>query len=230
MKAINEGILAKAKSSTKEEALEKIKKAGLIPEPINWDVIRKVLSALRDGPNHSVDCEDIAYNPKKYSFSSEEFKNVFKWIEDYAEGREAVREIKGHFPEYETHFIFEEAKYVWNLMIGQGSATSLFCDVSGEIFKQVGSFVLDEKQAVNPGYHLKQIPKGKMGDWSKIEEEYAECLDAKEQGIKVMLLVELADLVGAIDAYVEKHHNISAKDLRKMAKVTKRAFKSGNRK
>lgn len=80
------------------------------------------------------------------------------------------------------------------------------------------------------GYHLKKIKKGKFGEWSKIREEFEECQDSVQQGAKVMLLVELSDLLGAIDAYVKKQHNMGIKDLHKMAKLTSRAFKSGRRK
>ena len=64
------------------------------------------------------------------------------------------------------------------------------------------------------GYHLKHIPRGSLGDSSKIEEELHELQDAEEQGIKILMLCELSDLVGAIDAYLAKHFpEISLKDL-----------------
>ena len=44
-----------------------------------------------------------------------------------------------------------------------------------------------------------------------------------------MAIVELADIYGALEA-VAKSHNLSMKDLKKMSKLTKRAFKNGHRK
>ena len=82
----------------------------------------------------------------------------------------------------------------------------------------------------NPGYHLKEIDKGVLGDASKIKEETEEFLDAVEQGVSIMALVELSDLVGAITAYLGKHHpEMSLDDLMAMSRVTRRAFENGRR-
>ena len=79
-------------------------------------------------------------------------------------------------------------------------------------------------------YHVAQIPKGELGEISKIEEEFAEFKDAIAQGVAVMALVELSDMLGAIDAYLEKHHqSITLDDLNKMRMVTQRAFRNGHR-
>lgn len=80
------------------------------------------------------------------------------------------------------------------------------------------------------GYHIKNIHKGTIGEISKIQEELDELLDAKEQGSKIMELVELSDLIGAIELYLEKYHfDIDIQDLIKMSNITKRAFKNGHR-
>jgi hypothetical protein len=52
------------------------------------------------------------------------------------------------------------------------------------------------------GYHVDNIQRGEYGEISKIVEEVAELKDAAKQGIKVMVLVELADIVGAIVGYL----------------------------
>lgn len=81
-----------------------------------------------------------------------------------------------------------------------------------------------------PGYHLRDIKKGKIGEVSKIVEEAEELLDAHEQGVKVMELVELSDLYGAMVRYLEKHHTgMTMKDVKKMHKVTRRAFDNNRR-
>ncbi len=81
------------------------------------------------------------------------------------------------------------------------------------------------------GYHVSKITKGAIGEISKIEEEFAEFLDAKQQGCQLMQLLELSDLIGAIEAWLHKHHqNISLTDLIKMKDITVRAFKNGHRK
>ena len=79
------------------------------------------------------------------------------------------------------------------------------------------------------GYHNKEIPRGKYGEFSKIREEFLEAEDALEQDNKIMLMVELSDLVGSIEAYCKLHHNITLDDLITMKEATKRAFTDGTR-
>lgn len=79
------------------------------------------------------------------------------------------------------------------------------------------------------GYHLKDIPQGKIGEFSKIIEEFEELKDAYEQDNRLMMLIELSDLYGAIESYLEQY-NLNMVDLKNMSKATKRAFQSGVRK
>ncbi len=82
----------------------------------------------------------------------------------------------------------------------------------------------------DPGYHTVQIPKGELGELSKIHEELLELADAAAQGVKIMELVELSDLLGAIDAYLATHHpGTTIDDLAAMSAVTARAFRAGRR-
>lgn len=55
------------------------------------------------------------------------------------------------------------------------------------------------------GYHIRKINKGVLGEISKIQEEYEEVLDSIEQSSIIMELVELSDLYGAFEAYLEKY-------------------------
>lgn len=80
------------------------------------------------------------------------------------------------------------------------------------------------------GYHLADIPRGEIGELSKLLEEVHEAIDAEAQGVKIMTLIELSDLYGAIELYLEKHMpEFTMSDLQKMAVVTRRAFESGAR-
>jgi hypothetical protein len=82
------------------------------------------------------------------------------------------------------------------------------------------------------GYHLNDIPRGEYGELSKVIEEALELKDAMEQGQKLMCLIELADILGAIEGYLEKYYEgkITVDDLFNMSYATKRAFESGYRK
>jgi len=80
------------------------------------------------------------------------------------------------------------------------------------------------------GYHLREIEKGELGEASKIREETEEFMDAMAQNSSVMGLVELSDLVGAVEAFLKKHHpSVSLDDLKIMSDITKRAFENGRR-
>lgn len=82
----------------------------------------------------------------------------------------------------------------------------------------------------NHGYHITDIPRGVYGESSKIIEEVNEFVDAENQGVTLMVLQELSDVIGAIDGYLKCHHpSINLSDLVKMSEVTNRAFQSGQR-
>lgn len=78
------------------------------------------------------------------------------------------------------------------------------------------------------GYHLVDIEKGELGEFSKIREEFLEAEDAFNQGNIVMVLLELSDMLGAIDLYCRKY-NIDLVDLVRMTVATRRAFEDGTR-
>lgn len=77
-------------------------------------------------------------------------------------------------------------------------------------------------------YHLNEIPKGQFGEFSKIREEFLELEDAVSQNDPILTLVELSDLLGAIEEYA-KRWNISMNDLVSFSRKTKSAFKEGKR-
>ena len=79
------------------------------------------------------------------------------------------------------------------------------------------------------GYHSRSISKGIVGEFSKIKEEWEELEDAYLQGDKILEICELTDLIGAIEAYSEKHYKISLIDIKKFSDKTKEAFKEGKR-
>lgn len=80
-----------------------------------------------------------------------------------------------------------------------------------------------------PGYHKKFITKGTLGQFSKIQEEYQELEDAYQQDCQIMMILECADLLGAIEAFVAAY-NLDLEDLKIMQAITKRAFDNGHRK
>lgn len=80
------------------------------------------------------------------------------------------------------------------------------------------------------GYHKANITKGVLGEYSKIVEEIDELEDAASQGAKVLIICELCDLIGAIEAFAKKQFNLSLDDLIQMKNMTKESFEEGKRK
>lgn len=80
------------------------------------------------------------------------------------------------------------------------------------------------------GYHKIEIQKGVLGEISKIQEELDELKDGEAQGVRLLMLCELADIIGAVDFYLETHFpGWKISDLHKMAMLTKSAFADGKR-
>lgn len=79
------------------------------------------------------------------------------------------------------------------------------------------------------GYHIRTIKKQQVGTIEKVLEEVEEYQDAMEQGCKIMALVELSDIYGALQLVADKH-NVTMDDLKSMANITRRAFEDGSRK
>jgi hypothetical protein len=81
------------------------------------------------------------------------------------------------------------------------------------------------------GYHLTPIPRAQFNTKEKILEEYHELEDAVKQESKIMELIELSDMIGAIEGYLNnKFPDFKLDDLIKMKTITKRAFQNEIRK
>lgn len=132
-------------------------------------------------------------------------------------------------------FTIEEANTLIQLLEVEakkgGKRSDYYRDIIGKIQCTTG-YLEDSNLIPNPGYHVEDIPRGEYGEISKILEEAAELKDAMEQGQKIMCLIELSDILGAIEGYLEKHYEgkVTVTDLFNMSYVTKRAFESGRRK
>lgn len=66
-------------------------------------------------------------------------------------------------------------------------------------------------------WHKANIEKGEYGEISKILEEVLEAMDAEEQGLTVMVICELSDIVGAVEG-VAKKYNLTIDELAMFAR------------
>lgn len=69
------------------------------------------------------------------------------------------------------------------------------------------------------GWHKSSIRKGVYGEFSKIQEELDEAKDAMDQGQDLMLLIELSDMIGAIDGFAKQRFGFTVEQLLDFAKL-----------
>lgn len=69
-----------------------------------------------------------------------------------------------------------------------------------------------------PGYHLTNIERGELGELSKVREELYELHDALIQKSRIMVSVELADMVGAFQAFLDRH--LPGNDVSHLARIS----------
>ena len=55
------------------------------------------------------------------------------------------------------------------------------------------------------GFHNRTITKGEYGQLSKIREELEEAEDAQDQGIDLIVILELADILGAVQGVASRY-------------------------
>lgn len=79
-------------------------------------------------------------------------------------------------------------------------------------------------------YHVNEIDKGVLGEFSKIKEEFQELQDAVEQEDRILQICELTDLIGAIEEFSNSKFRLTLMDLITFSNKTKSAFREGKRK
>ncbi len=153
--------------------------------------------------------------------------------------KEFVQRLR-HNPDVHDSMIIEEL-YTFDILdkvtsreLGSyGIRTAIINNIKSSWFYGTGCAEPRLSQTIRlqkkPGYHDSIIPKHVVGSFGKILEEVEEMKDAKLANNKVMELVEISDLLGAIEMYTKKEYGINLQDLDKMNKTTQRAFINGRR-
>ena len=134
------GIEEKAVIANAKKIAEEEKEIDMI----NYDILERVLQDLMSKKEGVIDSLDLSYSPENYSFTLEEYNLLFRSLENYVGGvcesfekDQQHSQTEGRFkPEYEhTNEYFPDArisfeyngyKFIWRLLIGQGSARMLF--------------------------------------------------------------------------------------------------------
>jgi small nuclear ribonucleoprotein (snRNP)-like protein/phosphoribosyl-ATP pyrophosphohydrolase len=164
--------------------------------------------------NHNID----KYNDREVPYQKEKFYTQEEMMKDlfYTPIKSCIYDYAIKNSNDELLFSSEHGKVAYPENTSDKILFSIRND--GKIFPDI----------IEKGYHLKDIKKGTLGDISKIEEELEELKDAMEQDCKIMMMVELSDLYGAIRAFAE-NQGLKMEDLEKFSNITKRAFENGYR-
>lgn len=94
-----------------------------------------------------------------------------------------------------------------------------------KITKQLLKLKAEKEAKDKHAGHIREIPKGKTGEFSKLIEEFEEARDAFEQGLPLMCLWELTDFLGALIVFLEKNYpGISVDNLLAQARHTNELF------
>ena len=91
------------------------------------------------------------------------------------------------------------------------------------LIKPVSDIMEKRRQMIADGL---QGAQDAQSDAQKMKQEYE---DALNQDCKIMAMVELSDIYGALEALAE-NYNLSMQDLATFSNITKRAFINGVRK
>lgn len=90
-------------------------------EEVDRDLLRKVLACVKE---HGILCaEDIHYKTKPCAITAKEFSELYRQLEAMIGDR--MVEKDGSFSECEAYFEYEGFKFIWNLVVGQGSIATL---------------------------------------------------------------------------------------------------------
>lgn len=90
---------------------------------MNWKVLEKVVAHLKK--TGYVDGENILYFPEDYKFTATQYRNLFEELGRKSTSFKYSQTKPGNFPESLAYFKLRNFKFIWRLLIGQGSAYQL---------------------------------------------------------------------------------------------------------
>lgn len=157
--------------------------------------INKFISDYSKMPNIETIALKILDNSNNNSTES-------KWIEEHAFKHNKINELLELITEENNFISFKDKRFVFKtkedkLLTIHYSEKNTYDGINiANSFK----------------WHTKEIKKGVYGELSKVEEELEEAKDALEQNNTLMYLIELSDIVGAVEGIIEKH-GLSLKEL-----------------
>lgn len=97
-----------------------------------YEINKEHLAALLNylGKDKMVGRDDWHYGKAKDKpITEDQYYELFQALEQYAEAKDAIHDVTDScFPEEHAYFIFNEIRFTWRLLIGQGSAVQIVAE------------------------------------------------------------------------------------------------------
>ena len=138
-----------------------------------------------------------------------------KWIKENAISHKEIDKVLEHVAKENKFINFKDKRFYF--ITKNNKTLTIHYDVNNTY-----DYINIEN---NFSWHKRKITKGTYGEFSKIEEEVEEAKDALEQNNNLMYLIELSDILGAIEGIVEKH-GLTISDLKTFSNKVKESKKN----
>ena len=103
--------------------------------------LQAVVDSLKEHP--FIDVDYVWDKPEDYKYSVQDFRDVFQYLETKA-GDHIHNGDCEHFPEFFAYFNLNGSKFLWRLLIGQGSALQL---ISAD-YEHIHEYAFDENKEI----------------------------------------------------------------------------------
>ena len=138
-----------------------------------------------------------------------------KWIKENAISHKEIDKVLEHVAKENKFINFKDKRFYF--ITKNNKILTIHYDVNNTYdYINIGNTF---------SWHKRKITKGTYGEFSKVEEEVEEAKDALEQNNNLMYLIELSDILGAIEGIVEKH-GLTISDLKTFSNKVKESKKN----
>lgn len=177
---------------------------------VNIVLIKDNIKSLRDMINYYSELKCVEIIAIKLLDNYNNSTNESKWVSDNAITISQINEVIDLIKQDNSFIGFENKKFIFETKNKKKITIHYSEKNEYDAINIINTF----------SWHNRKIKKGSYGELSKIEEELDEAREALEQGNKLMFLIELSDVIGAVEGVIQKH-GLSLNDLIKFSNKVK---------
>lgn len=181
---------------------------------VNIVLLKSNILKLRKIINHYADMKSVETIALKILDNSNNGSSESIWIDNNAIKHSEIDNILEIVKEENRLITFENKRFIFNTPNGKLLTIHYSENNTYDEINLKKRF----------SWHNRPIKKGVYGEFSKVEEEVDEARDALEQNNHLMYLIELSDVIGAIEKIAE-NHGLTLDDLIRFSKKVKESKK-----